>query len=277
MKFELEDTFRGASDEELLNELRRCAKAIGRNTVTRAQFEEHGKCHPDTIARRFGSWTDALALAGLQPSRSKIGIKNEELFENLKAIWLSLGRQPRYSELKSHGSQYSVGTYENRFGSWQMALRAFVEWVNADDSKGPVDDAESQAESIGDQSKKAPKVKKRTRREISERQRFRILLRDGFRCLSCGASPIKQPGIDLHVDHILPWSKGGETKDENLQCKCSKCNLGKGNAFTACTPRLPQLKPSARPDTIPSTLSGGLGQSQLVCSILGTYPHLSTS
>lgn len=77
------------------------------------------------------------------------------------------------------------------------------------------------------------KPKRRTRREISERLRFRILVRDGFACQACGASPLKTRGVELHVDHIIPWDKGGETVDENLQCKCIKCNLGKGNAFNA--------------------------------------------
>ena len=35
----------------------------------------------------------------------------------------------------------------------------------------------------------------------------------------------------IQVDHIVPWSKGGETEESNLQTKCKKCNLGKGNAF----------------------------------------------
>ena len=66
---------------------------------------------------------------------------------------------------------------------------------------------------------------------MSDRMRFRILSRDGFTCQSCGASPIKERGVELHVDHIIPWSKGGETVESNLQTKCKKCNLGKGNAF----------------------------------------------
>jgi len=235
MKFELEDSLRGASDEELLDELRRCAKDVGRNTVTISEFEEHGKCHPCTIQRRFGSWTKALDLAGLQPSRSKIGIENEELFENIKTMWVTLGRQPRYSEVRSPDSKYSAGTYEKRFGSWAKALRAFVEWVNSDDSENASnsDEAESDVGSGQPQPEKKAEMKRRTRREISDRQRFRILVRDGFRCMACGASPISQPGTELHVDHIVPWSKGGETTDDNLQCKCSKCNLGKGNAFDA--------------------------------------------
>jgi len=59
-------------------------------------------------------------------------------------------------------------------------------------------------------------------------------MRDGFTCKKCGRSPMNEMGgIELHVDHILPWSKGGETVQNNLETKCKKCNLGKGNAFNA--------------------------------------------
>jgi len=53
--------------------------------------------------------------------------------------------------------------------------------------------------------------------------------RDKFTCQHCGASPAKNPSVELHLDHIVPWSKGGETTYENLQILCSKCNLGKSN------------------------------------------------
>ncbi|WP_349257294.1 HNH endonuclease [Novimethylophilus sp.] len=48
-------------------------------------------------------------------------------------------------------------------------------------------------------------------------------------CCACGASPAISLGVELHVDHIVPWSKGGETVLENLQTLCSMCNLGKSN------------------------------------------------
>ena len=216
---------RGASDEEMLEELRACAERIDRDTVTMSEFEQYGRCSPSTISRRFGSWPKALGLAKLAPSRSRIGISNEELFENIRAIWLQLGRQPRYAEIKAPISKFSAGTYENRFGTWRESLTEFVAWVNSD---SPQPDRKSES---GAEKQRPTRPKKRTKRDISDRQRFRILVRDGFRCLSCGASPLKTPGIELHVDHILPWSKGGETVDENLQAKCSQCNLGKGNAF----------------------------------------------
>lgn len=231
MKFELEESLRGVPDEELLEDLRRSAKALGRETITMTEYEEVGKTHPSTIQRRFGSWPKALKLAGLQPSRSKIGISDDELFENIKSLWINLGRQPRYGEVKAPSSLFSAGTYENRFGSWSKALGRFVEWVNSDSLDQPQKNVEKQ--SSADITTPTPSAKRRTRREISDRQRFRILVRDGFRCKARGVSPLIQPGVELHVDHILPWSKGGETTDDNLESKCKQCNLGKGNAFNA--------------------------------------------
>ena len=40
----------------------------------------------------------------------------------------------------------------------------------------------------------------------------------------------KNPAVELHIDHIYPWSKGGETVEENLQTLCSICNYGKGDS-----------------------------------------------
>lgn len=227
MKFELNKTARGRSDEELLADMRRVAADLGRDTVTIAEYTEHGIGHASTIQRRLGSWFDALEQAGLAPSRSRIGISDEDLFENLRDVWTKLGRQPSYGDVKLPLSKISAGTYENRFGGWSKALDAFIEWVNGDETSSGAESPEHTTPST-----KKP-AKRRTKREISERLRFRILLRDGFRCGTCGASPLEKPGIELHVDHVLPWSKGGETVPENLAAKCSRCNLGKGNEFTA--------------------------------------------
>lgn len=72
-------------------------------------------------------------------------------------------------------------------------------------------------------------VSHHTTRSISQRLRYKVLSRDNFKCCACGASPAKDPSVELHVDHIVPWSKGGETTIDNLQTLCSKCNLGKSN------------------------------------------------
>lgn len=75
-----------------------------------------------------------------------------------------------------------------------------------------------------------PEYKHRTSREPSMKLRFEILKRDNFKCCACGASPAKDPAVELHIDHIIPWSKGGETIEDNLQTLCSICNFGKGSS-----------------------------------------------
>ena len=67
-------------------------------------------------------------------------------------------------------------------------------------------------------------------RAISDKLRYNVLKRDHFRCCACGASPAKDPAVELHIDHIVPWSKGGKTVFENLQTLCSKCNIGKSDS-----------------------------------------------
>ena len=71
---------------------------------------------------------------------------------------------------------------------------------------------------------------KRSTRVISDKLRYQVLKRDNFKCCACGASPAKDPAVELHIDHIIPWSKGGETTLENLQTLCSRCNIGKSDS-----------------------------------------------
>lgn len=75
------------------------------------------------------------------------------------------------------------------------------------------------------------KFKHKTGRNPSMKLRFEILKRDNFKCSACGASPATDPTVQLHIDHIMPWSKGGETTKDNLQTLCSTCNFGKGNSL----------------------------------------------
>lgn len=66
---------------------------------------------------------------------------------------------------------------------------------------------------------------KRERALMTESLRYDILKRDGFRCQICGA--IQADGVKLHVDHILPVSRGGRTIKSNLRTLCDRCNRGK--------------------------------------------------
>lgn len=63
------------------------------------------------------------------------------------------------------------------------------------------------------------------RNKLSKKLRYEILERDNYRCVLCGRSA--DDGVILHIDHIIPISKGGKTVPENLRTLCSDCNLGK--------------------------------------------------
>ncbi len=224
MEFVLSEYNRNISDEELIEDVKKTAVKLNKNSVTIAEYETYGKYHPCTLQRRFGSWFKLMQLCKLEPTRSKINISEEELFSNLENVWISLGRQPKYHELKKPLSIYSAGTYDKRFGSFRKALEEFVKYISAEKH------TDSKTEDIHPQDNNTLIVHK-TKREISDRLRFQILMRDGFTCKTCGRSPMNEMGVKLHVDHIIPWSKGGETVPENLETKCEQCNLGKGNAF----------------------------------------------
>lgn len=53
-----------------------------------------------------------------------------------------------------------------------------------------------------------------------------VLKRDGYRCAYCGNVFTQK---ELTVDHIIPKSRGGKFKWENLVCSCVRDNNKKGN------------------------------------------------
>ena len=177
--------------------------------------------HATTLTRHFGSWFKCLELAGLAPSRSKIGISDEELYEDIERVWIKLGKQPSYSQMRDL-TKYSMGIFEKRFGGWRHSLEAFVKYINETSDEN--DSVAVNKKTIKDKGRNH-----KTSRSINLRIRFLVLRRDDFKCCKCGASPAKDPSVILQVDHIIPWSKGGETVLENLQTLCSKCNIGKSD------------------------------------------------
>lgn len=50
------------------------------------------------------------------------------------------------------------------------------------------------------------------------------MVRDGFRCVYCGATKEDSP---LEIDHVIPVSRGGTSDIGNLVAACKPCNRGK--------------------------------------------------
>lgn len=63
------------------------------------------------------------------------------------------------------------------------------------------------------------------RAKVTNKMRFAIYSRDGYRCCRCGSK------YNLEIDHIIPIAKGGKTTFDNLQTLCHRCNVLKGDSL----------------------------------------------
>jgi len=70
----------------------------------------------------------------------------------------------------------------------------------------------------------ATKYVKATSRHCKKHRDWKqaVWRRDNYKCVKCGSTK------DLCLDHIIPFIRGGETSEDNLQTLCRKCNLKKG-------------------------------------------------
>ncbi len=122
---------------------------------------------------------------------------------------------------------YTGKIYHNPKGGFEICVGELIngKLAKSDSYSTP------QSRKVATQQKSLGQNNHKTKREIGLSLRYKILKRDNYKCCICGASPAKDSSVELHIDHILPWSKGGETTEENLQTLCSKCNLGKSNSI----------------------------------------------
>jgi hypothetical protein len=209
------------TDEELIEDLKRVENLINPKKVTQKTYNEFGKFSSTTINERF-KWNIALEKAGLNISLVQ-NITEEDLFKNLEHVWVALGGQPGRRDMIKPNSKYSERPYLNKYGTWRKALEAFIGHINIDKKPTP-----SIVENEVFIEKKDTSLKHQTKRDISERLKVKVLIRDGNKCRLCGKTVT---GDDIHFDHIMPWSKGGETVFENIQVLCAPHNLAKGDYY----------------------------------------------
>lgn len=206
------------------------AEYLSKNAITTSEYKEYGLYSISIILDRFGSWENTLKKANLEETGFIKKIDTYDLLKEIERLWILLGRQPTTTDLKNGNSKYSLNSFTRRFGGWRNALEEFVKYINSEETIQAKEEKSGKIEKDTNVEIKNVKIKiRRTPRDINERLRFQVLKRDNFNCVCCGKSPATNSNVELHVDHIIPWSKGGETVIENLQTLCSKCNLGKSN------------------------------------------------
>ena len=133
-----------------------------------------------------------------------------ELIDNLERVWREIGYAPGRRMLAKHGNRISERPYINRWGSVAQACKVLKLFKD-----GKITESEL-----------LPEDKPRRRGTIPLALRWKILKRDNYQCVKCGKHP---PDVELEIDHIIPWSKGGADNGKNLQTLCNMCNGGKSD------------------------------------------------
>jgi hypothetical protein len=220
------------SETEIMQQLSNIPKQSGSEYARVRDIDTYCDFSSTWLRRRLGiSPRKALQNAGVPISTSGNRYTDLECFENLAQVWTHYGRPPKYSEMNQEPSIVGSKAYM-KFGSWSKSLEAFIAFVERD--KG-VDESNSYQPSFsegksGKENRPGKNRSERTR-NIKLGLRFEILHRDNFKCALCGNSPATDPTCRLHVDHIVPFSKGGETIGTNLRTLCERCNVGRGNRY----------------------------------------------
>jgi 5-methylcytosine-specific restriction endonuclease McrA len=99
-------------------------------------------------------------------------------------------------------------------------------WLQRDTGTLGVEAGESASDKVIAHAAKAAEMKVR----VMPALRWQVFQRDHWKCVACGRS--SHDGAILHVDHILPRSRGGLDVLSNLQTLCDICNIGKSNRDT---------------------------------------------
>jgi len=222
--FQITKYVKSRTDEELLNGMKKVAEA-NEGTLTQQIYNNYRKTIDPTIAeatticRQIG-WNKALELIGVQPNKyqSNSKISEVQLLEEVLRLWIELGRQPTTTDLKNGYSKYPRNRFSSAFGSLGETLNRFIKWTTSEEfSPTAISTLEYK------------NSERNTTRDVNLRLRFKVMQHDNFKCRVCGNSPANNSSIRLHIDHIIPWAKGGETVLENLQTLCQDCNLGKSD------------------------------------------------
>lgn len=121
MKFELTPYNHGLSDEDLLNDLRSVAQKLGKNNVTKEEYDKNGRLCSATFRKRFGSWGKAHELAGLLRIRNYQATA-DDCIADIKRVAASLGTDCiTTQDYKQHG-KFCVPLISRRVGSWEKAI-----------------------------------------------------------------------------------------------------------------------------------------------------------
>lgn len=117
----LEPNRENATKRELIESLQNVAEELG-HPPTIQEADQYTEWCKSTYKRRWESWTEAIAAAGLDETQVRqYNIPEDNLIDEIRTVSAKVERAPRKHEMDEY-SQYSGVTYQKRFESWSKAL-----------------------------------------------------------------------------------------------------------------------------------------------------------
>ncbi len=123
MKYELEPENRNCTDDALLDDIRATALRLNKKSLTKEEYDKHGRFCAATMQNRLGSWNHALERSGLVVQK-RINIPHDELLRDLKRVAEMRGSDNVLRESYRTLGNFSDATMARTFGSWANALAA---------------------------------------------------------------------------------------------------------------------------------------------------------
>jgi hypothetical protein len=131
--------------EVVIAELRRVAKSLDIDCLSRGTFQQHSTMSSSGVERTFGSWNEAIAAAGLKalppggmprdeirrmerldnppPNLHNGQVSDDELLEDLIRLARELGRRPSGNQIAAKG-KFDPTVYKKR---WVTVAAAYAE------------------------------------------------------------------------------------------------------------------------------------------------------
>lgn len=111
------------TDDDILNDIQRVSEEVDGNPAA-GEYRTHGSYSMSTVRSHFGTWVDAKKAAGVGGALvdGRKGIPEDELLDDLRRVAEEVGAPPKNEEYTRLG-EFSVTTFQERYGSWNEARR----------------------------------------------------------------------------------------------------------------------------------------------------------
>ncbi len=226
-------------ESKILEKLEKAAKYFNYTEFAQGKFGNVTGMSATTVIRHFGNWRKALVALRKHLEQKGLNLaqrsyitnrpiwSEKEMFDEMERIWQMVGQRPSCAEWEMSKPRISYDTYHRRFGSWTNACLKFIEYkmgttILVDDD---ININVGKSQQFGTKNNNGTI----SNRAIPLKTRLKVLDRDAYRCVLCGCSPATERGVQLQIDHKIPFSKGGRSTIDNLQTLCRDCNLGKSD------------------------------------------------